>query len=114
MQENFTMIKMSEISLTLMTKMRHVRCKMLSLRKTKSLNTPCSPCVYFGKSPIQRFRQSFYPNTIRIEPIGINRLCLLFIFINRHEINMKQIDTFYLRNTMHSVLTILCIFLFKS
>ena len=49
MQENFTMIKMTEISLTPMTKMRHVRCKMLSLRKTKSLNTPCSPCVLFGK-----------------------------------------------------------------
>ena len=49
MQENFTMIKMTEISLTPMTKMRHVRCKMLSLRKTKSLNTPCSPCVHFGK-----------------------------------------------------------------
>ena len=31
MQENFTMIK------------------MLSLRKTKSLNTPCSPCVHLGK-----------------------------------------------------------------
>ena len=46
MQENFTMIKVTEISLTRMTKMRHIQCKMLSLRKTKSLNTPCSP---FGK-----------------------------------------------------------------
>ena len=64
MQENFTTIKMTEISLTPMTKMRHVRCKMLSLRKTKSLNTPCSPCVHFGKNPIQRFRQIFCPNTI--------------------------------------------------
>ena len=33
-----------------MTKMRHVYCKMLSLRKTKSLNTPCSPRVHFKKS----------------------------------------------------------------
>jgi len=49
MQENFTMIKMTEILLTPMTKMRHVQCKMLSLRKTKSLNTPCSPCVHFEK-----------------------------------------------------------------
>ena len=49
MQENFTMIKMTEISLTPMTKMRHVQCKMLSLGKTKSLNTPCTPCVHFGK-----------------------------------------------------------------
>ena len=49
MQENFTMIKVTEISLTRMTKMRHIQCKMLSLRKTKSLNTPCSPCFHFGK-----------------------------------------------------------------
>ena len=49
MQENFAMIKMSEISLTPMTKMRLIQCKMLFLRKTKSLNTPCSPCVHFKK-----------------------------------------------------------------
>ena len=49
MQKHFTMIKMTEISLTPVTKMRHVRCKMLFLRKTKSFNTPCSPCVHFGK-----------------------------------------------------------------
>ena len=50
MQLNFTMIKMTDISLTSMTKMRHVQCKMLSLRKTKCLNTPCSPCDHFKKS----------------------------------------------------------------
>jgi len=50
MQENFTMIKMTEISLIPMTKMRHVQCKMLSLRKSKSLNTPCSSYVHFKKS----------------------------------------------------------------
>ena len=79
---------MTEISLTLMTKMRHVRCKMLSLRKTKSLNTPCSPRVYFGKksdSTIQTDFLSERPNTIRIEPVDSNRSCLLLIFINRNK-----------------------------
>ena len=37
------------------------KCSMqiVVLEKTKSLNTPCSPCVHFGKNPIQRFRQIF-------------------------------------------------------
>ena len=61
MQENFTMIKVTEISLTRMKKMRHIQCKMLSLRKTKSLNTPCSPFEKKSDSTIQTdFLSEYY------------------------------------------------------
>jgi len=81
-----------------MAKMRHVQCKMLSLRKTRCLNTPCSTCAHL-KNPIKRVWQMFCPNTIQFEPVDSNRSFLLFIFINRLEMYMKRIYSFYIRNT---------------
>jgi len=90
MQENFTMIKMTEISLTPMTKMRHVQCKMLSLRKTKSLNTPCSPCVHFGKeiwfNDLDRF-------SVRIL-FGFNQLTVhVYYFFYQQTWNKYEMNT---------------------
>jgi len=105
MQENFTMIKMTEFHSPGWRRWDMFDAKCCHWGNQKSLNTPCSPCVHFGdKNPIRRLRQIFWPNTIRIEPVDYNRSCLLFIFINRRELNMKRIDTCYLRNTIHCYL----------
>ena len=64
MLENFTMIKMTEISLTHMTKMRNVQCKNVVLEENKEFKyTLFSMCPLWKKtdSTIQTdFLSEFY------------------------------------------------------
>jgi len=87
MQENFTMIKMTEISLTPMTKMRRLMQNVVLEVNKEFTYTLFSLCPLWKRNLIQRFKQIFCPNTFRIKPVDCS--CLLFIFINIHEINMK-------------------------